>query len=44
MSVIEGEGSVNGKGIKKGDHFILPSGFGQVELQGKMQLVASTVN
>ena len=43
MSVIEGEGTINGEKIKKGDHFILPNGYGKVELQGKMQLIASTV-
>lgn len=44
MSVIEGEGTVNGRDIKKGDHFILPYGFGNVELQGTMQLIASSTN
>ncbi len=29
--------------IKKGDHFILPNGFGTVELQGDMQIIASTI-
>ena len=41
MSVIGGEGSINARTIKKGDHFILPAGFGSVEMQGKMQLIAS---
>lgn len=43
MSVIEGEGLINGQMIKKGDHFILPSGFGKVDMQGEMQLIASSV-
>ena len=43
MSVIEGEGLVNGQMIRKGDHFILPSGFGKVELQGDMTLIVSSV-
>ena len=43
MGVIEGEGLVNGQMIRKGDHFILPSGFGKVELQGDMTLIASSV-
>ena len=43
MSVIEGEGLINGQVIKKGDHFILPEGFGRVELQGEMSLIASAV-
>lgn len=41
MSVIEGEGSVNGRAIRKGDHFILPNEFGDVGLQGNMQLIMS---
>ncbi len=41
MSVIGGDGSINARTIKKGDHFILPAGFGSVEMQGKMQLIAS---
>jgi len=41
ISVIEGEGTLNGTKIKKGDHFILPAGFGKVDLAGKLQLVAS---
>ena len=43
MSVIEGEGLVNGQLVKKGDHFILPSGIGQVDLRGQMLLIASAV-
>lgn len=43
MSVIEGEGTLNGTHLKKGDHLILPDGYGKVELQGKMQIIASTI-
>ena len=43
MSVLDGEGTVNGQKIKKGDHFILPAEFGKVKLQGKMELIASCV-
>ena len=43
MSVIDGDGLINGQMIKKGDHFILPSGYGKVDLQGKMTLIASTI-
>ena len=43
MSVLEGDGIVNGQPVKKGDHFILPCGFGEVELQGTMSIMASTV-
>ncbi|MBD5393374.1 MAG: mannose-6-phosphate isomerase, class I [Lachnospiraceae bacterium] len=43
MSVIEGEGMINGQEIKKGDHFILPHGFGTVDMQGKITVIASSV-
>lgn len=43
MSVIDGEGDIDGKHIKKGSHFILPYAYGVVSLQGNMQLIASTV-
>lgn len=42
LSVVEGFGEINGILIKKGDHFILPSGYGPVTLTGKPKLIAST--
>jgi beta-glucosidase len=43
VSVIEGEGIVNGQMIHKGDHFILPAGIGEVDLRGRMTVIASAV-
>lgn len=43
MSVIEGEGLINGQMIRKGDHFILPCGYGEVELRGGMEIIAASV-
>lgn len=43
MSVIEGDGLINGQMISKGNHFILPYGFGRFELRGKMQIIVSSV-
>ncbi|MBD5476531.1 MAG: beta-glucosidase [Lachnospiraceae bacterium] len=43
MSVIEGDGLINGQMIRKGDHFILPNEYGEVKLQGNMKLIASTI-
>ena len=43
MSVLDGEGTVNGQRIKKGDHFIIPGGFGNVKLEGAMEVIASGV-
>ena len=43
MSVIEGSGLIDGTSIKKGDHFIIPSGYGDFILEGDMTIIASTV-
>ena len=40
-SVVSGEGLINGQMIQKGDHFILPAGYGQASLQGEMELILS---
>ena len=42
MSVIEGEGTLDGQAIRKGDHFIVPYGYGMMKFQGDMKLIAST--
>lgn len=41
MSVVEGSGSIDSVKIKKGDHFILPSGYGLTRLEGRMTIIAS---
>lgn len=41
VSVIQGEGTVNGRKIKKGSHFILPSGIGEVSYIGKFEGIVS---
>ena len=43
MSVIEGEGQINDINIRKGEHFILPSGYGKVVLTGDLQIIASSI-
>lgn len=42
-SVLEGEGTVDGTKVRKGDHFIIPSGYGKVGMNGNMGLILSTV-
>lgn len=42
-SVLEGQGSVDGAEVRMGDHFIIPNGYGKVEMKGKMSLILSTV-
>ena len=44
VSVVEGQGRIGDREIKKGDHFILPDGFGEAELTGDMTLIMSSVN
>lgn len=43
VSVLEGEGEIDGIRIKKGDHFILPSGYGTYQLQGTMEIISSHI-
>lgn len=42
-SILEGDGAVNGAKVRKGDHFLIPNGYGKVETEGKMSLILSTV-
>lgn len=42
VSVLEGEGYVDEYPVKKGDHCILPAGYGRFCLKGNMMLMAST--
>ena len=41
FSVMEGSGEIDGTGLKKGDHFILPTGYGDYHLEGRMELMTS---
>lgn len=42
-SVLEGSGTVDGRKVEKGAHFLLPAGYGAAELSGEMELILSTV-
>lgn len=42
-SVIEGEGSIDGNPVRKGDHFILPNGYDTFTLEGNLSLITSHV-
>ncbi len=44
LSVIDGMGQLDGVKIEKGDHFILPAGYGEVGLEGRMTLIVSAVS
>ena len=43
MSVLEGSGMLNGYSIKKGDHFILPAGFGDFTIKGELELMVASI-
>lgn len=44
MSVVEGSGKINDVSIKKGDHFIIPSSYGEYVLEGNMTIIRSFVD
>lgn len=44
VSVTEGVGSLNGREIKAGDHFIVPSDAGAVSFEGRLTLILAYVN
>ncbi len=41
ISVAEGNGTIDGIPVKRGDHFILPAGYGSYVLNGEMMLIRS---
>lgn len=43
VSVINGAGTIDGQKLKKGDHFILPFGYGEYTLKGNMELIVSHI-
>lgn len=42
-SVIGGEGSIDGRELHKGDHFILPAGYGTFTIKGGIEMICSAV-
>ncbi|MFR4992605.1 MAG: hypothetical protein ACLTC1_10135 [Turicibacter sp.] len=43
MSVLKGNGLINGRPIQKGDHFIIPSSVTQLKIEGDLELMMATV-
>lgn len=43
VSILDGEGELNGISIRKGMHFIIPSGFGEYQIKGKVELIKSKI-
>lgn len=42
VSVTEGKGEVNSIPVKKGDHFIVPQGYGKLLFKGNLTVITST--
>lgn len=43
VSILEGNGMLNGIQIQKGDHFILPAGYGEYSISGNMKVITSSL-
>lgn len=43
VTITEGDGIISGRPVKKGDHMIIPNGFGILDMQGELEMIASTV-
>lgn len=43
VSILEGEGTLGGEPVKKGDHLIVPAGYGPLKAQGKLEMIYSFV-
>ena len=43
MSVIEGEGTIGGRAVRRGTHLIIPAAYGDATCEGKMRLIVSRV-
>lgn len=44
MTVISGSGEINGNNITKGDSFIIPADYGNVEINGELEIICSSIN
>lgn len=44
MSVTQGDLLMNGQYLRKGEHLVLPSGYGAIEMQGTAEIIFSTVS
>ncbi len=41
VSILEGQGTVNGISVKKGQHFIVPAGYGVCRFEGSLSFICS---
>lgn len=43
VSVISGDGEIDGLEVRAGDHLVAPAGYGEMDMHGKMELIFSHV-
>lgn len=41
LSITDGDGRIDGQAVKKGDHLILPAGYGAYSISGNLELIQS---
>ena len=41
VSVLDGQGTLDGAPVNKGDHLLLPAGYGTMTLEGRLELICS---
>ena len=41
ISVLDGRGALDGTPVERGDHLLLPAGYGTMTLEGRLELICS---
>ena len=43
VSILKGEGTLDGEPVKMGDHLVIPAGYGEMKLEGNLELIYSHI-
>lgn len=43
VSILKGEGTLDGEPVKMGDHLVIPAGYGEIKLEGNLELIYSHI-
>jgi mannose-6-phosphate isomerase/beta-glucosidase len=43
LSIIDGEGTIDGQSVQKGDHFLICDDYGEMKLEGRMEYIYSHI-
>lgn len=43
VSILSGEGALDGQPVRKGDHLVIPAGYGPMTLKGNLELIYSHI-